>query len=124
VNALRKVERSLAVAGKNQRSPPPEDLGRFLKKYMLGVVSNINEMLQDVQGKKSMSIKRQILRSFGALVIHIGPAINNVAPQVFNAISPIADLLIKHVCRLWPLFRQRSAFLNLQKSRWGVGTPF
>jgi hypothetical protein len=51
---------------------------------MLGVVSNINEMLQDVQGKKSMSIKRQILRSFGALVIHIGPAINNVAPQVMQ----------------------------------------
>jgi len=49
---------------------------------MLGVISNVNEMLQDVQGKKTMTLKRQILRSFGALVLHIGPAISNVAPQV------------------------------------------
>jgi serine/threonine-protein kinase ATR len=51
---------------------------------MLGVISNINEMLQDVQGKKTMSSKRQILRSLGALVTHIGPAISSVAPQVWD----------------------------------------
>lgn len=49
---------------------------------MLGLISDINDMLQDVQGKKSVTVKRKILRSLGALVSEIGPAINNVAPQV------------------------------------------
>ena len=49
---------------------------------MLGVISHMNDMLQDVQGKKSMTCKRQILRSLGALVGQVGPAISNVAPQV------------------------------------------
>jgi serine/threonine-protein kinase ATR len=57
-------------------------LGVFLKGYMLGVITGINEMLQDVQGKKTISLKRQILRSLGGLVTHIGPPISNVAPQV------------------------------------------
>lgn len=49
---------------------------------MLGIISNMNDMLQDVQGKKTVAEKRVILRSLGALIIHIGPAISNVAPQV------------------------------------------
>jgi serine/threonine-protein kinase ATR len=61
-----------------------QDLGSFLKGYMLGVVSNINEMLQDVQGKKTTASKQQILRSLGALATHIGPAISSVAPQVWD----------------------------------------
>lgn len=49
---------------------------------MLGLISDINDMLQDVQGKKPVEIKRKILRSLGALVGQIGPIINNVSPQV------------------------------------------
>ena len=41
-------------------------------------------MLQDVQGKKSVTVKRKILRSLGALVSEIGPAVHNVAPQVHS----------------------------------------
>jgi UME (NUC010) domain len=80
VAALKKVERALAT-GKS-RTLPPVHLGTFLKTYMLGLISDINDMLQDVQGKKSVTVKRKILRSLGALVSEIGPAINNVAPQV------------------------------------------
>jgi hypothetical protein len=49
---------------------------------MLGLISHINDILQDIQGKKSMASKRQILRSLESLVTHVGSAINNVAPQV------------------------------------------
>lgn len=49
---------------------------------MLGLISDINDMLQDVQGKKSVDTKKKILRSLGALVQQIGPMINHVSPQV------------------------------------------
>lgn len=80
MQALRKVERAL-VSGKG-RTPPAQDLGAFLKVYMLGLISSINDMLQDVLGKKTLTTKRKILRSLGALITQIGPAISNVSPQV------------------------------------------
>jgi serine/threonine-protein kinase ATR len=86
VLALKKVERSLmTVPSRGTRVLPPPDLGTFLKTYMLGLISVINDMLQDVQGKKTVTVKRQILRSLGALVIQIGPSISNVSPQVGSA---------------------------------------
>jgi serine/threonine-protein kinase ATR len=65
-----------------QRATVQQDLGSFLKPWMLGVISDMNEMLQDARGKKTIAEKRQILRSLGALIVHIGPAISSVAPQV------------------------------------------
>lgn len=58
------------------------NLGVFLKTYTLGLISNINDMLHGVQGKKSVNEKRRILRSLGGLVQLIGTTVNNVAPQV------------------------------------------
>jgi serine/threonine-protein kinase ATR len=58
----------------------------FLKAYILGLISHINDLLQDVQGKKSAASKCQILRSLGALVVLMGTPISFVAPQV----SPIS----------------------------------
>ncbi|KAG2369791.1 hypothetical protein BDR07DRAFT_1447599 [Suillus spraguei] len=55
VDALRKVQRSITSETELGLSP-------FLKTYMLGIVSNLNEMLQDVHGKKSFPAKKQILR--------------------------------------------------------------
>lgn len=49
---------------------------------MLGLISHINDMLQDVQGKKTPQAKQRILRSLGHLIILIGPAVTNVGPQV------------------------------------------
>ena len=77
-----KVDKALAAPSRAQRVPIQQDLGTFLKPWMLGVISNLNDMLQDVQGKKTIAEKRIILRSLGALIVHIGPAISNVAPQV------------------------------------------
>lgn len=87
VQALTKVDKALAVPSRVQRAPIQQDLGTFLKPWMLGVISNMNDMLQDVQVKKNIAEKRIILRSLGALIIHIGPAISNVAPQVSPVFS-------------------------------------
>ncbi|KAF8165694.1 hypothetical protein B0H34DRAFT_690087 [Crassisporium funariophilum] len=90
VDALKKVERAL-VSGKARALPPPT-LGTFLKIYMLGLISDINDMLQDVQGKKSVKTKRKILRSLGALVVEIGPAISNVAPQIMATFQTMVNI--------------------------------
>ncbi|KAF9462064.1 hypothetical protein BDZ94DRAFT_1283268 [Collybia nuda] len=78
VAALRKVERCLAPPSSKNKP----DLGAFLKTYMLGVMTNITDMLQELQGKKTVSTKCIILRSLGAFVSHIGAPISNIAPQI------------------------------------------
>ncbi|KAF8961112.1 hypothetical protein BDZ97DRAFT_1664899 [Flammula alnicola] len=88
--ALKRVEQVL-VSGK--RAVPLEpDLGAFLKTYMLGLISDINDMLQDVQGKKTVSMKRKILRSLGALVEQIGPMINHVSPQIMATFQTMVSI--------------------------------
>ncbi|KAJ3740901.1 hypothetical protein DFH05DRAFT_1404822 [Lentinula detonsa] len=77
IDALRKVDRVL-----NGRDSGQGNLGAFLKNYMLGLISNINDMLQDVQGRKSVDAKKKILRSLGVLVSHTGSATASVAPQI------------------------------------------
>ncbi|KAH7912967.1 hypothetical protein BJ138DRAFT_1134431 [Hygrophoropsis aurantiaca] len=86
LQALKKVNRTLSVSKKDSDLADIE-LVPFLKQYMLGLVSNLNDMLQDVQGKKPISMKRQILRGLGALVSHIGPAVHNIAPQIMATLQ-------------------------------------
>lgn len=75
MDALRKVQRTITSQTELELSP-------FLRTYMLGIVSNLNEMLQDVHGKKSFPAKKQILRGLEVLIVQIGPPINEVSPQV------------------------------------------
>ncbi|KAF9567437.1 hypothetical protein CPC08DRAFT_22231 [Agrocybe pediades] len=78
--ALRRVERILSV--QKNGSSGQSDLAAFLKNYILGVISNVNDMLQGVHGKKTVIEKRRILRSLGGFVQLIGTMINNIAPQI------------------------------------------
>lgn len=50
----------------------------------MGIVSHLNEVLQDVHGKMPLAIKKNVMRSLGALVQHVGSQITTVAPQVFR----------------------------------------
>ncbi|KAG0703892.1 hypothetical protein DFH29DRAFT_981716 [Suillus ampliporus] len=86
VDALRKVERSIAGETR-ERVLIDIDLSPFLKTYMLGVVSNLNDMLQDVHGKKSFSAKKQILRGLEALIIQIGALVNGISPQIMATLQ-------------------------------------
>ncbi|KAK7033561.1 hypothetical protein VNI00_012785 [Paramarasmius palmivorus] len=85
--ALNKVHRLL-------RREEKERLGALLKSYILGLITTINDMLQDVHGKKSVETKRMIIRSLGALVEEVGPGVSIVAPQImatFQTMACIAD---------------------------------
>src|SRR5258707_15875047 len=75
VSALRKVQGVLEPTLRGQRKIP--DIRELLRTYMLGLVSQINDMLQDVHGKKSVDVKRKIIRGLGFLVEQIGETINN-----------------------------------------------
>jgi UME (NUC010) domain. len=106
----------MTAPSRGTRVLPPPDLGAFLKTYILGLISVINDMLQDVQGKKSVTVKRQILRSLGALVIQIGPAISSVSPQVclgFRVQITHAEYYSIH--RSWRRFRQWLEYRNSRK---------
>lgn len=49
----------------------------------MGIVSHLNEVLQDVHGKRPLAVKKKVMRSLGALVQNVGSQITSVAPQVF-----------------------------------------
>ncbi|TFY78245.1 hypothetical protein EWM64_g5764 [Hericium alpestre] len=85
--ALHKVEASLRASLSKRKELLQSDLAQFLKDHMLGVVSHLIDMLQDIQGKKTTESKRQILRSLGALTSKLGPAISSVAPQMMATLQ-------------------------------------
>ncbi|TFK72010.1 hypothetical protein BDN72DRAFT_869695 [Pluteus cervinus] len=82
------------------------DLGSFLKSHMLGLITVLNEMLQDVFGKKSLATKRKILRGLGMLVSYIGPSISNVAPQIMATFQTMVGFseLAEVTLRSWYTF--------------------
>ncbi|KZT29389.1 hypothetical protein NEOLEDRAFT_1056118 [Neolentinus lepideus HHB14362 ss-1] len=82
LRGLQKVEQTLHTTTRTAHSSTEEHLGAFLKTHILGIITHMNEMLQEVQGKKSLEAKRQILRSLGAVIVRIGPSVSNVAPQI------------------------------------------
>ena len=89
---------------------------------MLGLISEVNEMLQDVQGKKTVAIKRKILRSLGALVEQADIAINNVAPQVGSIVQRLQ--CIDRSARLWQRFKPWSAYQSSLRLLLKAGTNF
>ncbi|KAF7302261.1 hypothetical protein MIND_00793200 [Mycena indigotica] len=77
--ALKKVEK---VMMNGDHDLLESNLSHFLKNYMLGVVTDVNDMLRDARGKIQLVTKRRILKSLGLLVSLIGAGISNVAPQI------------------------------------------
>ncbi|KAI0650476.1 hypothetical protein C8Q79DRAFT_901502 [Trametes meyenii] len=84
---LRKVARAYKSPRSQPSNDPDEQCLAFLKEHMLGIISNLNDMLQEIRGKRSVDSKRQILRSFGGFARQIGPAIANVAPQIMATLQ-------------------------------------
>ncbi|CDO73801.1 hypothetical protein BN946_scf185015.g130 [Trametes cinnabarina] len=84
---LRKVAREATSPKSNLPIGSDEEYNAFLKEHMLGIISTLNDMLQEVHGKQSMESKQRILRSFGEFAKQVGPAISNVAPQVMATLQ-------------------------------------
>ncbi|KAJ6486408.1 hypothetical protein C8R47DRAFT_1216527 [Mycena vitilis] len=102
IPALKKVEQAMIPEGKTSSS----DLPSFLKTYMLGVVSHINELLRDGRGKISVARKRKILRSIGPMVKLIGPSISTVAPQIMATFQTMIGIpeLSEVTLQSWHIF--------------------
>jgi serine/threonine-protein kinase ATR len=84
MEALQKVGQTLEIANTNQSSGPSRVIEDLLRDNMLGIISYINDLLQDVQGKKLPTAKQAILRALGVFIKYIGPPICNIAPQVYE----------------------------------------
>ncbi|WWC90662.1 uncharacterized protein L201_005598 [Kwoniella dendrophila CBS 6074] len=69
-----------------------QDVGSFLKPQMLGVISQLNDMLHDVQGKKTVEYKRKIIRSFGSLIKIAGDSMAGFSPQYLDEIVGLDDI--------------------------------
>jgi len=91
---------ALVEAQHEQTSGTAPDLGSFLKPHMLGVISQLNEMLHDIQGKKTVIYKRKIIRSLGMLIGLVGDSLSSFSPQVCDPSISVANIL-----RLWLVFR-------------------
>ncbi|EMD40504.1 hypothetical protein CERSUDRAFT_44292 [Gelatoporia subvermispora B] len=95
MQALMKVERTVS-AKPNRRVAPPQNIGAFLRSYMLGVITHINDMLQDVQGKRPIEAKKRIIKSLGPFMTEVGPGVSHVAPQIMATLQtmlPIQELV-------------------------------
>lgn len=80
--AERALQRAQVFQSKSKTSRPDEGLGSYLKPYMLGIISFLNDMLQETQGRMTIEEKCKVIRSFGKLIEHVGDAIMVYSPQV------------------------------------------
>jgi serine/threonine-protein kinase ATR len=78
------------VPAKTRSSTREQVAEEFLADNMLAVMTQLNEILHEIHGKKSVDSKRQIIRSLGPLISFIGKAIGGVGLQVCS--PPIWDL--------------------------------
>lgn len=91
VQALRKVEGIVSANEKQAASGDRDPISAFLEPHMLGVITHINDVLQN---KHTVEMKRCAVRSLGRFVRQIGDVISNVAPQVSIFLDVISPLLI------------------------------
>nr|XP_019011517.1 uncharacterized protein I206_03617 [Kwoniella pini CBS 10737]OCF50298.1 hypothetical protein I206_03617 [Kwoniella pini CBS 10737] len=98
------AQNALVKASLHQRKD--EDVGAFLKPQMLGVISQLNDMLHDVQGKKSVEYKRKIIRSFGSLIRIAGDSMAGFSPQIMASLQSTLGIpeLREETLKAWALF--------------------
>ncbi|KAF8338841.1 uncharacterized protein EI90DRAFT_2908515 [Cantharellus anzutake] len=90
--ALRKVQRALSDPRITAQSTDPHALRDFLQPHLLAIMTYINEVLQEMQGKKTPAYKAMVIRSLGTLIGMIGSPVTAIAPQIMAAIH--TNLLI------------------------------
>lgn len=61
---------------------------KLMHSYLLGVIVHVNDILQDVHGRKGLAEKKQVLRGLGALLVMMGPSAGTVSPQVGQVANP------------------------------------
>ena len=66
----------------SQYDTAEEAVQALLQQHMLGIVSQLNDYLQEVHGKQSADAKRRIIKALGVFIDIVGPTIQGIAPQV------------------------------------------
>ncbi|KAF8076761.1 hypothetical protein FPV67DRAFT_1472577 [Lyophyllum atratum] len=101
--ALSKAQQALTLKKSGQL---PQDLATFLKPHTLGVFCQLSDMLQGVKLKVSAERKHAILRSMGALAVHVGKAISDYAPQYMSTFQTMVVVpeLSEVTLEIWHVF--------------------
>ncbi|KAI0751060.1 hypothetical protein C8Q80DRAFT_1099585 [Daedaleopsis nitida] len=81
-DGLRKLTRVLQ--GDAERSV---EVSAKLKDQMLGIITTLNDMVQEVREKKTPESKQKILRSFGEFARRVGKDVSNVGPQIMATLQ-------------------------------------
>ncbi|KAI0832693.1 hypothetical protein BC628DRAFT_1309839 [Trametes gibbosa] len=84
---LRKVAQKIAPPTSKAPSGSEEEYTNYLKEHMLGIITALNDTLQEAHGKQPIESKQKILRSFGEFAKQVGSAINNVSPQIMATLQ-------------------------------------
>ncbi|ELU38352.1 phosphatidylinositol 3- and 4-kinase, putative [Rhizoctonia solani AG-1 IA] len=71
----------------SERATPAIDLPAFLTNHLLGIVMHINDALQDVRGKATVSQKIQMIKSLGVVVKSVGASSSLVSPQIMATLQ-------------------------------------
>ncbi|KAH8118429.1 hypothetical protein DFH11DRAFT_1686601 [Phellopilus nigrolimitatus] len=114
IQAIRKVEKALESSTSGS-SGSKQHLGNFLKGYMLGIIAILNDVLQDVQGRKTDDMKRKVLFGLNALVREVGSSISAVAPQIMATLQTTVCLTPLSIAALqtWYSFLTTLSFKDL-----------
>nr|XP_031859926.1 uncharacterized protein CI109_004533 [Kwoniella shandongensis]KAA5526998.1 hypothetical protein CI109_004533 [Kwoniella shandongensis] len=104
--SVRESAKTALEKAQAQQDGRNSDLGAFLKPLMLGVISQLNDMLHDVLGKKTVEFKRKIIRSLGALIRFVGDSMASFSPQIMASLQSTLGIseLRQETLRTWSLF--------------------
>lgn len=69
-----------------RRQSTKQDVIVFLKQHMLGIISELNDMLHDMHEKKTIKQKLEVISSYEALICLAGSTMAVYSPQVSHSI--------------------------------------
>lgn len=79
---VKQAKKALQYAQLHKESSTSSSLGAFIKPYMLGIMTHLNDTLHDMRGKKSSAYKCKIVKSLGRLIELVGGSMLFFTPQV------------------------------------------
>ncbi|KAG9097745.1 serine/threonine-protein kinase M1 [Ceratobasidium sp. 370] len=95
-----------ATLERGERLTPRVDVSAFLLSHMLGIMIHINDVLQDVRGKTTVTHKNQVLRSLGVVIERVGSSCSVVSPQIMATLQSMLriDELAEATLSTWYSF--------------------
>ncbi|KAJ3556801.1 hypothetical protein NM688_g1817 [Phlebia brevispora] len=85
---------------------PGQTLGAFLEDHILGVITHMIEILEDVKEKRTLKEKMCVCRAVGKIVAEIGPSVSSIAPQIMAMLQTMLAMpdLRDMTLQSWSMF--------------------